>query len=60
VLTVSGYEEDDPMTHSDEEVITDCYSIISAMEIGDSEMPAWILGDVFLSQYYSIYDRNNN
>lgn len=37
----------------------DCVVGFSVFDLGPSEM-VWIAGDIFLSKYYSVYDRDNN
>jgi cathepsin D len=38
----------------------DCVGAFMPLDIQEPQGPAWILGDVFLTKYYSIYDRDNN
>ncbi|RXN38148.1 cathepsin E-like protein [Labeo rohita] len=37
-----------------------CFSGFQSIDIPSPAGPVWILGDVFLSQFYSIYDRGHN
>uniref|UniRef100_A0A3Q3JES5 Peptidase A1 domain-containing protein n=1 Tax=Monopterus albus TaxID=43700 RepID=A0A3Q3JES5_MONAL len=37
-----------------------CFSGFQAVGIASTEAPLWILGDVFLRQYYSIFDRGQD
>ncbi|CAB1346433.1 unnamed protein product [Coregonus sp. 'balchen'] len=37
-----------------------CFSGFQANDLPSSVDPLWILGDVFLSEFYSIYDRGQD
>lgn len=43
-----------------EEGETNCYGSFMSLDIDNEHGPAFILGDAFLTKFYSVFDREND
>ena len=57
IITETIDSIDDPGIHS--RGFTSCALAIMAIDVPEPNGPLWVLGDIFLSNFYSIFDRDN-
>jgi hypothetical protein len=57
IITQKGNFVDDPGRHT--EGFDECALAMMAIDVPEPNGPLWILGDIFLSKFYSIFDRDN-
>ena len=46
--------------HPDPNMIIDCIEVFSDLDYSEPIGPLWILGDVFMSNFYTIFDKGND
>lgn len=56
IITITNGVEDDIGFHSDS--YDECTLAFSAIDIGPPNGPIWVLGNIFMHHYYSIYDKD--
>ena len=59
MLTVTEKGWDEPYMHSESSDIIGCVAAVSILDLGDPYDDTWILGDLFLSAYYTVYYKVN-
>ena len=59
VITMHGWEEEDPGVHEIENA-NGCTPAVMSLDVGPPYGPLWILGDIFMSSYYTIFNRDTN
>ena len=59
ITTYDGGEEEDPGVHTEEDV-DGCTPALMSLDVGKPYGPLWILGDIFMSSYYTIFNRDTN
>ena len=47
------------MTHSPVENIELCVAAFLGLDINPPHGPFWILGDIFMTKFYTLFDRDN-
>lgn len=57
VLTVTESGVEDPHHHSDQDDVVECVGAFYELDIPAPEGPIWVMGDIFMSKYYSVFDR---
>ena len=60
IMTGTKTDVDYPGTHSKIEDIENCQSLFSESNLPEvTEFNTFVLGDIFLSKYYTVFDKQN-
>lgn len=60
ILTITNSGVEPPYQHSSADQIIGCAGTIFPLDLPPKQGPLWILGDIFITKYSALFDRDHN